>query len=122
MIVEFVPLISSHPMNTACAGATGFVCVRFPFVQSHNAPHSVRAEVSKPLNLYLPFVMIGATPLREILLARSPKVFELVDSEELSAIPKVAFEPCEPVMVTTLATVWELQVVFLAFTWRYSSL
>ena len=80
----------------------------------------MRAEVSKPLNLYLPFVMIGATPLREILLARSPKVLELVASEELSAIPKVAFEPCEPVIVTALATVWTLQVVFLAFIWRYS--
>ncbi len=98
MIVELFPLISSHPMNTACAGVTGFVWVRFPFVPSHNAPHSVRAEVSKPLNLYLPFVMIGATPLREILFARSPKVLELVASEELSAIPNVAFCPCEPVM------------------------
>jgi hypothetical protein len=88
----------------------------FPFVPSHNAPHSVRAEVSKPLNLYLPFVMIGATPFREILFARRPKVFELVASEELSAIPKVEFEPCEPVMVTALATDWALQVVFLAWT------
>ena len=118
MIVELFPLISSHPMNTACAGATGFVCVMFPFVPSHNAPHSIHDEVLKPLNLYLPFVMIGATPLREILLARSPKVFELVDSEELSAIPKVAFEPCEPVIVTALATVWTLQVVFLAWTFK----
>lgn len=116
MIVELFHFISSHHMKTAWSGSTGIVCVRFPSSQSHNAHHSVRAEVSSPLNLYFHFVIISTVPLFTTLFASNHTVLLDVASDDLSAISKVAIKPCEPMIYTIFPTDCADHVVFFAWT------
>lgn len=92
IIVELFHFISSQPMKTACAGATGRFCVSHPLSHSHNGHHSTRELVSSPLNLYFPFVIISTVPLSATFFATSPKVLELVASISLSDRAIVAID------------------------------